>query len=55
MESAGQLDTLIERAERTITSAQSCHLCVETDIPTRVIENHIGRHMRKLALFVLPG
>ncbi|KAF8540095.1 hypothetical protein BDD12DRAFT_735547, partial [Trichophaea hybrida] len=56
MESAGQnqLDIVVERAERAFTSAQTCRLCEETDIPARVIENHIGRHMRQVALFVLP-
>ncbi|KAF8243837.1 hypothetical protein K440DRAFT_497530, partial [Wilcoxina mikolae CBS 423.85] len=48
-----QLQTMINRCERPIQSAQACPLCPEELPPTR-FQRHLGQHLQQVALFVLP-
>ncbi|KAF8244139.1 hypothetical protein K440DRAFT_25588 [Wilcoxina mikolae CBS 423.85] len=52
-----QLDVVVKRGERTAEPGQSCPLCEESNLSrrARAFEKHVGRHMRQIALFVLPG
>ncbi|KAA8894845.1 hypothetical protein FN846DRAFT_785837, partial [Sphaerosporella brunnea] len=49
-----QIHVLADRAERAIEPEQPCLLCGKAYSP-RYLQNHLGRHLQQLALFVLPG
>lgn len=51
-----RLRFMIDRAEQTIQSEQSCPLCGKDGLSPRGLRGHLGRHMQQIALFILgPG
>ncbi|KAF8243859.1 hypothetical protein K440DRAFT_636735 [Wilcoxina mikolae CBS 423.85] len=46
-----QIQTVIDRCERPIALEQTCLLCGEKHIPSR-LQRHLGGHMQQIALFV---
>jgi hypothetical protein len=55
LDSMAQSRVVVDRAERTIQSEQSCPMCGKEHLSPRGLRTHLGRHMQQVALFVLPG
>jgi len=54
-ESEEQMQIAINRSERAIESKQRCNLCEQDNLSPHLLQQHLGRHIQQLSLFVVPG